>query len=160
MQEPSFFDQVVDALTGSLPAGLGRMHTSAHRGGCKVWFGEPTREHYEAQLVRVDGDLAVEIGFHAEHADAAANDAVIARLAGREKTWRRALGPEPVVGPFLGRAGWRRVSETWPAPSFDDADAAFEIADRLGEYVTALEPARRADVAPPGPSARGRQRSS
>ena len=144
MLEPSFFDQVVDALTGSVPAALGRVRTSAHRGGCKAWFGEPAREHYEAQLLRVDGELVVEIGFHAEHANTAANDAVIARLTESEKTWRKALGTEPVVGEFLGRAGWRRVSETWPAPSFDDADASFEIADRLGEYITALEPIRRA----------------
>jgi len=142
--EPSFFDQVLDALTGSVPADLGRMRATAHRGGLKVWFDEPPREHYESQLLRLDGDLVLEIGFHAEHASPAANDETIARLTRSQRTWRKALGKEPEIGDFFGRKGWRRISETWPAPSFDDADAAFEIADRLGEYITAIEPCRRA----------------
>lgn len=140
--EPSFFDQVLDALTGSVPADLGRMHSMVHRGGLKVWFHEPAREHYECQLLRVDGALVLEIGFHAEHPSAILNEATIARLAEAEATWRKVLGDEPAVGEFLGRSGWQRVSETWPAPDLDDIDASFEIADRLSDYITALEPLR------------------
>jgi hypothetical protein len=50
-----------------------------------------------------------------------------------------------VVGPFLGRAGWCRVSETWPAPNLDDIDEVIEVAARLAEYINALEPCRRGD---------------
>jgi hypothetical protein len=144
--EPSFFDQVLDALTGSVPAALGPMRASAHRGGLKVWFDEPPREHYESQVLRLDGDVVLEIGFHAEHASPAANDEVVARLTGSQRTWRTTLGKDPEIGDFFGRKGWRRISETWPLPSFDDADAAFEIADRLGEYIAAIEPCRRAQT--------------
>jgi hypothetical protein len=54
------------------------------------------------------------------------------------------IGDEAVVGPFLGRPDvWRRVSETWPDPDLSDGDLALELAGRLTEYVTALEPVRR-----------------
>ena len=125
--EHNFFDQVLDALTGSVPAPLGRPQSSVHRGGLKVWFHESTREHYEAQLLGVDGELVLEIGFHAEHPKAALNDDAIARLTASEPAWRKALGAEPVVGEFLGRPNWRRISETWPAPDLDDIDASIEV---------------------------------
>ena len=101
------------------------------------------REHYEAQLIRLDGEVVLEIGFHAEHAKPAENDAAIDRLAAAEGAWRRALGAEPVAGPFLGRQGWTRVSETWTAPGFDDIDEVIEVAARLADYVNTLEPVRR-----------------
>ena len=47
------------------------------------------------------------------------------------------------MGPFLGRQGWTRVSETWPAPHFEDIDEVIEVAARLADYVNALEPVRR-----------------
>ena len=139
------FDEVRDALLGSIDPELAPLHSSAHRGGLKVWFGDAKREHYEAQLIRADDGVLLEIGFHAEHAAAARNDAAIALLGAAEPTWRPALGAEPVVGPFLGRAGWCRVSETWPAPDFDDIDEVIEVAARLAEYINALEPCRRDD---------------
>jgi hypothetical protein len=141
--EQSFFEQVLDALAGSVPAAFGQLHSYAHRRGLKVWFDEPHREHYEAQLVQVDGAQALEIGFHAEHPNVAANQAVISRLTA-EPEWRAALGDEPVAGEFLGRSTWRRVSESWPVPEADDIDAAIEVAARLADYIAALEPLRRA----------------
>jgi hypothetical protein len=144
--DPMGFDEVREALVGSIAPELGQARTSAHRGGVKVWFGDSKREHYEAQLIRLDGDIVLEIGFHAEHAKPADNDAAIATLVGAEKAWRRALGDDPVVGPFLGRPGWARVSETWPAPGFEDIDEVIEVAARLADYVNALEPVRRAGL--------------
>ena len=45
----------------------------------------------------------------------------------------------------LGRAAnWRRVSETWIDPDLGDPELAFEIAARLTDYISAIEPARRA----------------
>ncbi len=122
----------------------GELHASAHKRGLKVWFDEATREHYEAQLIRLDGQPALEIGFHAEHPKATENDAVLARLMSDESTWRADLGDEPVAGEFLGADRWRRVSETWGPPDPDDVDAAIEVAARLADYVTVIEPVRRA----------------
>ena len=87
----------------------------------------------------------IELGFHTEHPDLDSNEAVIAKLRGTEKRWRRELGKEAVIGPFLGRADvWRRVSETWPDPDLDSTDLPFEVAARITDYVVALEPALRA----------------
>lgn len=141
--ESTGFEEVRDALLGSLAPDLGRASTSAHRRGVKVWFEDATREHYEAQLIRLDGEVVLEIGFHAEHPKPADNEAATSALAASERRWRRALGPDPVLGPFLGRTGWTRVSETWPAPDFDDIDEVIEVAARLADYVNALEPCRR-----------------
>jgi hypothetical protein len=85
--------------------------------------------------------LAVEIGFHCEYPRAGDNDAVLARLRAAEKRWRRQLGKEAVMGPFLGRQEtWRRVSETWCDPDLSEPELAFEVGARLTDYISALEP--------------------
>jgi hypothetical protein len=149
--EESLFDDVGDMLRGIVPAELGALHCRARRYGIKVWFGpeKPTREHYEAQVIgahEVEGAslLALEVGFHAEHPQAVENDAVLERLRARERGWRRVLGGEAEIGSFLGRQdSWRRVSEVWPDPDLGAPDLGLEIALRLVDYMTALEPARR-----------------
>ena len=149
--EPSLFDDVGEAMRGFAPPELGEFHHRAHRYGVKVWFGPatPPREHYEAQVVGPTADadakvLAIEVGFHSEYPKADENDAVIAHLVANEKRWRKAVGKEAQVGEFLGRADrWRRVSETWPDPALDDEMLMIELATRLADYVTALEPVRR-----------------
>ena len=149
--ELDLFDEVGEVLRGIVPQELGVLRQRAHRSGIKAWFGpeKPTREHYEAQMIRPDDVVgaqrfAIEVGFHAEHPQAAANDRVIALLLRHEKRWRRVLGVEATVGPFLGRADvWRRVSETWPDPDLDDPDVAVDLATRLADYMAALEPLRR-----------------
>lgn len=141
--ERSFFHQVQDVFEGFAIDVGGDLHATAHRRGLKVWYDDATREHYEAQLIRIDGDVALEVGFHAEHPKVDANDAVLHRLLGHERAWRRELGDEPVAGEFIGADRWRRISETWEAPDPDDVDAAIEIAARLADYVIALEPVRR-----------------
>ena len=146
----SLFDAVAAVLRGSLPPSLGELRCQPRRYGLKVWFGPeaPPREHYEAQVIGpsgVDGAtvLALEVGFHAEHSKEADNAAVLDGLLRSEKKWRRVVGPAAVAGPFLGRAEhWRRISETWPDPDLSDPDLAIELAARLGDYVTALEPLR------------------
>jgi hypothetical protein len=149
--ELSIFDEVGDALRALAPPELGEEHHRAHRYGVKVWFGPatPPREHYEAQVVGPDADkhatvLAIEVGFHSEYAQAADNDAVISHLLAHEKQWRRAVGKEAQVGGSIGRPDkWRRVSETWPDPDLGDGGLVIEIAMRLTDYITALEPVRR-----------------
>lgn len=145
------FDAVAVNLRALVPAELGEVQVKAHRYGIKVWFGPatPTREHYEAQVVGPRhvpeaSTLALEIGFHAEHPKPADNEATMARLTAREKTWRKAIGKEAFAGPFLGsRDDWRRVSETWTDPDLGEEDLAFEVAARLTDYISALEPILR-----------------
>lgn len=149
--ELTLFDEVADALTGLVPRELGQLRYRARRYGIKVWFDEeaPPREHYEAQIIsRVHAaaatTAALELGFHAEHPHPDDNVAVIARLLAAEPRWRPHVGDEAEVGEFLGRNTWRRVSETWPDPDLDSPELAFEIAARLTDYLSALEPLRRA----------------
>jgi hypothetical protein len=157
--EPSLFDEVADALRGLVPPELGELRHQARRYGIKAWYGPetPPREHYEAQVIaaRHAADatvLALEVGFHAEHQRVGDNEAVIADLLAAERRWRRAIGPEAVAGPFLGRADvWRRLSETWADPDLGDRDLPLAIAARLTDYVSALEPWRRASGQAPRP---------
>ena len=139
----AFFEQVVETLIGFLPPDQGRFSSRVTGRNAKVWFGTEAREHYEAQWVRRDGATVLEIGFHAEHSDAARSEEVLRRLLAGERGWRRALGPEVETGPFLGRPSpWRRASETWPDADLADPATAVEAADRLAAYITALEPLR------------------
>lgn len=155
----SLFEDVSDALRGLSPPDLGELHCTYHRYGIKVWLGPATkapREHYEAQVIgpRYAPEalaLAIEVGFHSEHPHEADNEAVIAELVGSERSWREQLGEEALVGTFLGRAEhWRRVSEVWADPDMGDPELVFELANRLSDYLTALEPYRSARRKTPG----------
>jgi hypothetical protein len=146
------FEQVADGLHSLVPSDLGPWHQRNHRYGIKVWFGDrgtPNREHYEAQVVGpklVPGAkvLALEVGFHAEHPDRAANRAVLGRLStpAATKRWRATLGDDAEATGFLGNRAkdWIRVSETWPDPDLSDPDLPFELAARLTDFVVALQP--------------------
>lgn len=140
-----FFDDVRDAFETMGHRSALPLHTYAHRRGVKVWFGEATKEHYEAQVIRHEGGTALEIGFHAEHSTAEKNDRVLARFD--TDRWREALGDDPESGQFLGVERWRRVSELWAPfdlddPDDTDTDMAIDVAARLAEYVTTFEPMR------------------
>lgn len=149
--ELMLFEEVADALRDLVPSELGPVRCRARRYAIKVWFETetPPREHYEAQVIgpRVAPEasiLAIELGFHAEHPQVAANDAVLGRFLDHERQWRRVLGDDAVAGPFLGRPeDWRRLSEIWPDPDLSDPETGIEIATRLTDYVTLLEPIRR-----------------
>jgi hypothetical protein len=149
--ELSVFDEVADALRGLVPRQFGRLRYRARRFGIKVWFEDEIapREHYEAQVISGDHvqevvATALEVGFHAEHPVDADNDAVAAHLLASEPQWRPQIGDEAVLAPFLGRSGWRRLSETWPDPDLAAVELPLEVAARLTDYVIALEPIRRA----------------
>ena len=142
--ERSFFHEVRDVFEGFTIDVDGMLHSTAHQRGIKVWYGGATREHYEGQLVRVEGDMVLEVGFHSEHPKVGENEAVLTRLRDQEDIWRRELGDEPEAGVFIGVGRWRRISEIWEAPDPDDIDLAIEIATRLADYVSVLEPLRRA----------------
>ncbi len=144
--ELAFFEIVRDAFEGFAADVPGRRNVSVHGRGIKVWFDDHTREHYEAQLIRVDGEAQLEIGFHAEHPKAPQNDAVLQRMIAAESSWRPELGDEAIAGDFIGRAGWQRISELWPVPADEAVDDAIDTAARLADYVLALEPVRRASA--------------
>lgn len=115
-----------------------------------MWFDSDAvpKEHYEAQLLSrryVDGSegMALEIGFHAEHKTQSENEAVIDRVLASEAVWRPELGDEAIAAVFFGADNWRRVSEAWIEPDLDDPEITFEVASRLVDYVTVLEPARK-----------------
>ena len=136
-----FFDEVRDAFEGFAADAGADLHATSHSRGCKAWFGPETREHYEAQLVRLDGSVVLEIGFHAEHRDGPRNKAVLAHLA-TSLDWRGELGDDAVAGDFLGNEVWQRLSEVWPEPEPDD-ELAIDAAARLATYARLIEPARR-----------------
>jgi hypothetical protein len=143
----TFFDQVAEALVGFLPPEWSTFSSRATGRNLKVWFGSEAREHYEVQLVSAhlagrQGRAVLELGFHAEHPDAGRNQAVLGRLMAGEEGWRKELGDEVEPGAFLGRSGWRRLSEVWDGPDLDGPEAAVEAADRLAAYISLLEPLR------------------
>jgi hypothetical protein len=150
------FEEVADAVRSLVPAELGPVRCRAQRYGIKLWFetANPPREHYEAQVLGPSACeearvLALEVGFHAEHADPARNQAVLDRLLAGERRWRRTLGREAEAGPFLGRREeWRRVSELWADPDLSDPALGLEIGARLTDYACALEPFRRENLVP------------
>ncbi|MUN37562.1 hypothetical protein [Actinomadura litoris] len=149
MTDRHLFEQTAEVVRGSAPPDLGPPHLHVRHNGLKVWFGDPApqREHYEAQIIPADlapgaRVRALEIGFHAEHPAEPDNTAALDHLLAAEPAWRRDLGDDPATGAFLGRATWRRVSETWPDPDLDATDVPFEIGVRLVDYIRALEPHR------------------
>jgi hypothetical protein len=141
--ERSLFEWVLDAFEGFAHEIDGELNSSSHRRGLKVWYGDAKKEHYEAQLIRTDDGVGLEIGFHAEYPKVEENDEVLAKLIARERSWRKILGGEAEAGEFIGADRWRRISEVWEAPDPDDPETSIEIAARLADYVIALEPIRR-----------------
>ena len=150
--EPTLFEEVGTIVRSLVPQDLGEVRERSHRYGIKVWFGpasKPARDHYEAQVIGVADVpgakvLALEVGFHSEFTKESDNEELLARLVAREKEWRKVVGREAVAGPFLGHLDhWRRISETWADPDLSGPETSFEIAARLTDYITALEPIRR-----------------
>ena len=154
MADPSLFEDAASVLPSMIPDSLGVLRVEARRWGLKAWFGAAGRApkvHYEAQVVGardVPGagvkKYAMEVGWHSEEPKEADNDAALEVLVAGERSWRKVIGREAECGAFLGRArSWRRVSETWPDPDLDDPALGYEVAARLADYVTGLEPVLR-----------------
>jgi hypothetical protein len=81
--EPAFFEMVRDAFEGFVAGVDGRRNIYVHSRGMKVWFDDHTREHYESQLIRIDGGVQLEIGFHAEYPQSATQRRGAAAIARR-----------------------------------------------------------------------------
>jgi hypothetical protein len=140
----AFYEQVADALASFLPPGLRGYGSTIGSSNFKAWYGEERHEHYEVQTLsggrgRGPGPK-LEIGFHAEHPVGSRNDDLLSHFRTRERSWRRALGTTPEIGPFLGhQREWRRLSEVWDGPGLDTEEAAIEAAERLARYIRTLE---------------------
>ena len=141
------FEQAGEVARMLLPAEIGPVQHRAHRRGVKLWVGADAcpPEHYEAQLVgrrHVDGvdGVAIEVGFHSERKKEPENDEVLQALVADRPEWDDGIGEEATAGVFLGHEGWRRISEVWIEPDFEDDDLGFEMGSRLADYVLALEP--------------------
>lgn len=137
-----FLEEAEDAAVGFLH-GVGDVRLSRGWTCLRALLPPSAAEHYEVQLLRGPSGLRVEVGFHAEHRSAEANEQAVASLMAQERRWRPTLGDAPEAGPFLGRPTWRRLSETWDDTVGFDSGVAVEAAHRLAEYVRALEPLRR-----------------
>lgn len=141
------FEQAGEVARMLLPRDIGPVQHRAHRRGVKLWIGDDAcpPEHYEAQLVgrrHVDGvgGAAIEVGFHSERKQELENEHVLQSLVAERTSWDEAVGEEAIAGRFLGHDGWRRISEVWIEPDFDDEDLGFEMGSRLADYVLAIEP--------------------
>jgi len=144
----AFFTDVADALRGFLPRELRAFssYTGAHN--VKVWYGADSHEHYEVQLIsrsalkagkKAGTGPALEIGFHSEHPSADDNERAIERVHEAIKT----LGRPAEAGRFLGRqSSWMRVSEIWEGDTITAPEAAIEAAERLANYIRAIEKLR------------------
>ena len=145
MHGRAFYDAVGDALSNFLPPSLRDFEWYRSSHNIKLWYGPEGREHYEVQLIKYDKRIGLEIGWHAEHKEAELNDAALDKLLSAEKKWRTKLGKDPEAGKFIGyqAKNWRRLSEFWDgAEGGDDPELAVDAAQRLAEYITALEPLR------------------
>jgi len=146
--DPELFDEVGEIVRSLMIDERPDLRVRARHYGIKVWFGavQPSRCHYEVQLlgpgvVPAAKVLALEVGLHLEEPKVGLNDGVLDRILVAERQWRRALGKEPVAGPFIGRPeDWRRVSEVWLDPDLSDDGTSLAIATRLVDFAVALEP--------------------
>lgn len=158
----AFFLEVTDLVVGFLPPSLRGFQQQTFGSSSRIWYDEP-HVHFEVQRISqtalrsagVKGMReALEVGLHAEFPQNQRNDEVIQALLAHEKRWRRALGRDPVAGPFVGRrehaTRWRRISELWDVADLDGEEVAVEAADRLAAYVRALHPLL-GDATRPGP---------
>jgi hypothetical protein len=150
----AFYDDVADALAAFLPPKLRDFGSYRSSYNIKVWYGDETREHYEAQYMKHNRKIVLEIGFHTEHKDRSRNDEVLERLVSEEKKWRKDLGRAPEAGPFIGpqSGSWRRISELWEGQI--GGDAAVDAAERLATYIRILEPLRNKSAAKKSRAAR------
>jgi hypothetical protein len=104
----------------------------------KLWYGNKAL-HYE--IWRRERLGTIEIGLHFE-ADPLTNARLLAAFASNAKPIRRALSDARIED---WDRGWARVWEPLPHRKPDDALAS-ELAERIGAYVTALEPILRREL--------------
>jgi hypothetical protein len=135
----TFLRGVVERVEEEIPADFPPIHSTAYSSMAQIWSGNK-QLHYEAWI---RGRLGViELGLHFE-ADPLTNARLLAAFRARERAIHRALGADVRIERW--DRGWARV---WEPVVLAELDRAFleRISDRIGAYVTALEPLLRAEV--------------
>lgn len=141
----TFFDQVDDELRGLLGPKLRTYSCYKASRLIKIWYGEDSSVHYEAQMVSSrwspTKSPVVEVGLHIEMADAKLSQAELDRLLDGKAPSGKTF-PSSTAGRALGPRGasWRRISEVIEMTDDDDPDLASEVAERLRAYITKFGP--------------------
>jgi hypothetical protein len=135
----TFLRGVVERVLEEIPADFRPIHSISYSHMAQLWSGNK-QLHYEAWMRDRLG--VIELGLHFE-ADALTNARLLAAFRARERVIHRALGADVRIETW--DKGWARV---WEPVTLVTLDREFleRIGDRVGEYVTALEPLLRAEV--------------
>jgi hypothetical protein len=130
---------VVQKVQDEALAAPRQFHSIAYSHMAQLWSGNK-QLHYEAWIRERLG--VIEVGLHFE-ADALTNARLLAAFRAKQRTIRRALGPEVRIEGW--DKGWARV---WEPIDLATLDRAFleRIGERIAAYVGALEPVLRAEV--------------
>ena len=129
-----FYAEVAEELPTMLPKDLRDYQTQRMGGVFKVFYDD-RRQHFE--LWFRDGGL--EVAFHLEGRPED-DEAVLRVLERRLQAIRKQLGGDVRLEPF-GR-DWTHLYEHWRGAS-RQPELASEAAERLAEFVRAIEPLRR-----------------
>ena len=135
----TFLRGVVDKVQEEIPADFSPIHSTAYSYMAQMWSGNK-QLHYEAWIRDRLG--VIELGLHFE-ADALTNARLLAAFRARERSIRRALGPDVRIEGW--DKGWARV---WEPVALVTLDRPFldHIGTRIAAYVTALEPILLAEL--------------
>jgi hypothetical protein len=135
----TFLRGVVDKVQEEIPADFSPIHSTAYSYIAQLWSGNK-QLHYEAWIRDRLG--VIEVGLHFE-ADALTNARLLAAFRARERSIRRALGPDVRIEGW--DKGWARV---WEPVALVTLDRPFldHIGTRVAAYVTGLEPILRAEL--------------
>ena len=138
MQPRECLRRVGSLVREHVPAALREFHWESYSFQSKLWYGNKAL-HYEIWSREKLG--TIEIGLHFE-ADPLTNARLLAAFTANAKTVRRDLSAARIEE---WDRGWARVWEPLPYRKAD-ASLASELADRIGGYVSALEPILRREL--------------
>jgi hypothetical protein len=129
-----FLRRLPTAARAYLPTDDGAAQLQARGRLLKVWYGEEAAIHYEIWMH--ERSLQMEIGLHCE-ASPELNAAIRRGLSFYLFDIKGALGNGVELEDW--DRGWTRLYETLPLYPLDEARVD-EIARRLGEFVTVVQP--------------------
>ena len=135
----TFLRGVIKMVGDEVPPDFVAFHSTAYSYMAQLWSGNK-QLHYEAWIRDRLG--VIELGLHFE-ADALTNARLLAAFRARERSIRRALGPDVRIEGW--DKGWARV---WEPVALVTLDRPFldRIGTRIAAYITALEPILRAEL--------------
>jgi hypothetical protein len=138
MQGRECLQRVAALVPAHVPVSLREFHWESYSFQSKLWYGNKAL-HYEIWSREKLG--TIEIGLHFE-ADPLTNARLLAAFTANAKTVRRALAGARIEE---WDRGWARVWEPLPHRKPDE-HLASDLAARIGDYVSALEPILRREL--------------